>query len=89
MLYGRAMTADEMAGDAYVAVIAHKLAVELSGSTSVASVLKTPLMLQGHAWTVVGVLDSAADQPAFSVFVPVGSLPHAGSPSPMVLGALP
>jgi putative ABC transport system permease protein len=89
VLYGRALTADEMAGDAYVAVIAHKLAVELAGRTSVANALKTPLMLQGHAWTVVGVLDPAADQPPFTVFVPAGSLAHAGSPSPMVLGALP
>ena len=89
VLYGRVLTADEMASDAYVAVISHKLAVELSGGRSGASVLKTPLMLQGHAWTVVGVLDAVADQPAFTVFVPVGSLAHAGLPSPVVLGALP
>ena len=90
ILHGRFFTTDEAAGDTYVAVIAHNLAVELVGSASVVSVLKTPLMLQGHAWTVVGVLDPAGDQPAFGVFVPVGSLAQAGSTnSPTPLGSLP
>ena len=63
--------------------------MELAGGASVVNVLKAPLLLQGRPWAIVGVLDPAGDQPAFSVFVPVGSLAQAGSPSPTVLGALP
>src|SRR6185312_3046053 len=86
--HGRFLAADEMSGDGYVAVISHNLAVELAGASPV-SVLNMPLMLQGHAWTVVGVLEEAADLPTFNVFVPVGSLPHAGTPSPTVPGSQP
>lgn len=72
--HGRFLTEAEMAGEATVAVIAHNLAKELTGSSSVVNVLATPLLLQGRPWTVVGVLDEAADQRTFGVFVPLGSL---------------
>ena len=51
LAYGRFLTDDELMGAAFVAVISHNLAAELVG-TSVTGALKTPLMLQGHSWTV-------------------------------------
>jgi len=89
VVHGRFFTTEEMAGETAVAVISHNLAAELVGASSLVSALKTPLMLQGQPWRIVGVLEEAADLPTFNVFVPVGSLGHAGSASPTVLGALP
>jgi putative ABC transport system permease protein len=86
---GRFLTEDEMAGQATVAVIAHNLAKELAGDKAVTSVLATPLMLQGRPWTVVGVLDEAADQRRFGVFVPIGSLPLAASQGTVVVPPAP
>ncbi len=53
------------------------LAVELSSSKSPASVLNTPLLLQGRPWTIVGVLEEAANVRTFNVIVPLGAFPFA------------
>ena len=75
--HGRFMSDEEMAGESAVAVISNNLAVELSSDKSPASVLNTPLLLQGRPWTIVGVLEEAANVRTFNVIVPLGAFPLA------------
>lgn len=72
--HGRFLTADEMSGGAAVAVVFNNLARELAAGRSLASVLDTPLQLQGRLWTIVGVLDEIANARTFGVIVPLASL---------------
>ena len=78
--YGRFFSEEEMTGEgtvAAVAVVSNNLARELAGDRSLASVLNTPLLLQGRPWTIVGVLDEIANVRTFGVLVPLGSIPAA------------
>jgi putative ABC transport system permease protein len=86
--HGRFLTDDEMSGGAAVAVLFQNLARELAAGRPDASVLNTPLVLQGRPWTIVGILDEIANTRAFGVIVPLGSLPVATmSQKPGVPGA--
>ncbi len=87
ILHGRFLTDSEMAGDARVAVISHNLAIELAAGKPLVGLLAVPMTLQGQAWTIVGVLDAAADRRTFNVYVPVNSrlrdqMPQAALPQP-------
>jgi putative ABC transport system permease protein len=74
ILHGRFFTESEMAGDARVAVISHNFAVELASGKPLVDLLASGMMLQGEAWPVVGVLDQAADQRTFNVYVPMNAM---------------
>jgi putative ABC transport system permease protein len=69
-----------MSSDATVAVVSDNLARELATDRQPVSVLKMPLLLQGRAFTIVGVLDEIANARTFGVIVPLTSLSIATMP---------
>ena len=87
--HGRFLTEGEMSSDATVAVVSDNLARELASDRQPVSVLKTPLLLQGRAFTIVGVLDEIANARTFGVIVPLTSLSIATMPPSPEVGRRP
>jgi putative ABC transport system permease protein len=78
--FGRALTDEEMAGDATMVVVSNNLAKAMAGGKPIASVVNAPLLLQGQPWTVVGVIEEVPNERTFTIVVPIGALPKAATP---------
>jgi len=70
MWAGRAFTADELESGASVAVVGHKLAVEMVSARPTESAVGMDLKLQGHSLRVIGIQDAVVGERLLSVSVP-------------------
>jgi putative ABC transport system permease protein len=82
VVHGRALSHEEMTSGANAVVVSDRLAREIAGRADPSTVVGTTLMLQGHPWTIVGVLEPFPAERTFGAVVPFGVAEEAMLPSP-------
>ena len=82
VVHGRALSNEEMANGANALVVSDRLAREIAGRAEPSTVVGATLMLQGHAWRIVGVLEAFPAERTFGVVVPFAAAADAMMPSP-------
>ena len=80
--HGRVLSTEEMASGANVVVVSSRLASEIAGRADPSTAVGQTMMMQGRAWTIVGVLEPFPAERTFGAVVPFAAAAEAMLPSP-------